>query len=157
MPSETKNDDAVRKVQVVQSAFIASIGREVIDCFGEAGLEAIKRGLYKAQTSFAPTIARRAGVRTGNGGIQDWIDFQSYLARINNNEVQVEVGPNRGVLSVPKCAMGDKFRDICPEFCRKAYIAVEEATAHCINPKMKVRWERTIPEGQGACELICEL
>ena len=153
MPEEERFQKAVAG----DAAIIASMARAVRDRFGEAGLEALRQQLTETYRKLIPSVARQAGARVGDGGIEDWLKVESYICQLSGMDFQTEAGPNRGVLRVTRCPMEGQYRRIDPDCCRDVFIGLERGIIAAINPRMQVKGLRYLPRGEGACELVCEL
>lgn len=154
---EMPDGERFLKAVTGDAAIIASMGRAVCDQFGEEGLEALRQQLAETYRKLIPAVARQAGARVGDGDIEDWCKVEAYICRLAGLEFQTEASPGKGVLRVTRCPMEGQYRRIYPECCRQVLIGVEWGIGAAINPRMRVKGERYLPSGEGACEIVCEL
>jgi len=150
-------EERLFKAVAGDAAIIASMARAVWDRFGEEGLEALRQQLTETYRKLIPAVARQAGARVGDGGIEDWLKVETYICRLSGMDFETEAGPDRGVLRVTRCPMEGQYRRIYPDCCPKVFIGIERGIAGAINPRMQVRGVRYLPRGEGACEIVCEL
>jgi len=124
--------------------------------YGDDGLAVLRDAVYESELPRQRKKANKAGVRAGDGTIEDWIRFEEMLCEEHLLEFETECTPERGVVHVTKCPGRELIKYVYPEACRMVFIGAERATAEAINPNLTVRGGCYLPEGAETCDIICE-
>ena len=124
--------------------------------YGDEGLAVLRDAVYGSAVPTQRKKAGKAGVRAGDGTIEDWIRFEEIQSREHLLEFEAECTPERGILHVTKCPGQDLIKSVYPHTCRKVLIGAERALAEAINPSLTVRGGCYLPEGAETCDIICE-
>ncbi len=151
-PAEAK----LRRQMAVDAGTLAVIVKAIQQKYGDEALEVMRNALNEATLAPTRSKARRAGARVGDGGIEDWIKLEEYMAKESLCDYEVEVSPERGVMRVLDCPMKDAYTAICPDVCTKVLIGAEQAFATAINPNLQSRVDCYMPLGAKSCDVVCE-
>lgn len=144
------------EVELATYGGVAVLSRAIAEKYGDEGIAVLRDALYQANLPIMRKNAKKAGVRTGDGTIEDWIRFEEYSSKQHLLEFEAEYTPERGILHVTYCPGQGLIKHVYPECCRKVLIGAERAIAHAINPNLTVRGGCYLPEGATTCDIICE-
>lgn len=143
-------------VELATYGGIALCSGAIAKKYGDEGLEVLRDAVYESSLSSLRKKANKAGVRAGDGTIEDWIRFEEILCKEHLLEFEAEYTSERGILHVTKCPGQDLIKYVYPDVCRRVFIGAERAIAEAINPNLTVRGGCYLPEGAETCDIICE-
>lgn len=156
MPSMSE-EERLHKALAGDAAIIATMVKAIGDKFGPEGLAALRDSLTETYRKLIPAVARQAGARVGDGGVEDWAKVERYMCALCGMEYQAEITPKRGVLRVSSCPMAGQYQRLSPGCCPEVFIGIERGIAQAINPRLQIKGNKYLTRGEECCEIVCEL
>lgn len=155
---ELSMEERLKRAVSGDTAIFAVLAKAVNDKYGAGGLVILREALEKEFVPIQLYTAKQLGVRTGNGSAIDWVKIESYVSGVGGTELEiVESNPTRSIIRIKSCPRAAQVKRIFPNFCRLVFVGLDRAMAHAVNPKLGVRGEKFLPNGDEYCEFCCEL
>jgi hypothetical protein len=152
---EERIKEAVTKVASGDAAIMAVMAKAINDKYGEEGLNAIREAIIQHITPLFAHVGKQAGARVGNGDATDWVKIEHAISGVPVETL--DITPTRARIRTTRCPRAKQLRKVWPDFCRKVWIAVEQAAAHAANQKLVVRpYEKNLASGDDCCQILCE-
>lgn len=136
---------------------IARIAKAMYEEYGDKALAIIRDKNFKAGVLAFPAVAKGAGIRTGDGTMEDWLKLARLLGSKALLEYETEYTPERAVFRVTYCPFAEAYKTMFPDYCRRVVtLGTDGAIAAVINPNLEVHGDCYITEGAATCDIVCE-
>lgn len=135
---------------------IATMGKAVKDHYGDEGLKILQEAMEEKYKRIVPAAAKHAGARLNDGSIEDWVKVETLFGKGMGIEGDFEITPTQGIMRVTQCPYAKQYGKVYPGICPEVLIGCERAIAKTINPKLQVRGQKYLTQGDDICELIVE-
>lgn len=149
----------VQRAAHIGAAQAAGMAKAMYEKYGDEALAILRENAFRDGVKAYTAIAKRAGIRTGDGTLEDWLKLEKLLSDtvvLPPLEYESEYTPERSVFRLTFCPYAEAYKAIFPDYCRKVAIGAERAIAAAINPNLVVHVERYVPEGDVTCDVVCE-
>ncbi len=155
MAEEFKKEKALRAIHGF-TCLSASAMKALYERYGEEALDIISEVNFNYGLANVTGLAKRLGVRMGDGTPEDWIKMARVLCDMSLMDIETESTADRAVCRIKSCPVAEAYKTIFPEACRKTVIGIERGIVAAINPNLEVHADCLIPEGAATCDIVCE-
>jgi len=135
---------------------IATLGKAVKDHYGDEGLVVLQNAMEDKYSRIVPAAAKLAGATLQHGTVEDWVIVEKFFGKAMGIEGEFEVTPTRGLMRVTDCPYAKQYGKVFPGICPEVLIGCERAIAKTINPRLEVRGQKYLTQGDDVCEIIVE-
>lgn len=154
--SELEVTSVVQQALSSDASMLAIVCKAVSENWGEKGMAVLQAALEKELAPGIAQAAKAAGIRTGDGTIEDWARLEQYAGRFMGIDAEWEITPERGLQRMVKCPYAKRYAKVFGRTCPDVLIGCERAIAHVVNPHLQVRGQKYMTTGDDVCELVVE-
>jgi len=154
--SELEVTPVIQQALSNDATMLATVCKAVKEHWGDEGMAILQEAMEKQFSPGIALAARAAGIRIGDGTIEDWAKLEKFAGRFMGIDAEWEITPARGLQRMVKCPYAKRYAKAFGGTCPEVLIGCERAIAHTVNPHLEVRGQKYMTTGDTVCELVVE-